>query len=401
MTGPGGSRPGAPDGAWGGAGTNLRGTPRRAGSVRAGGDDGPDGSARWLQSDLDRVDRERRERWMREPQRVGDRRERRSDPSAGPLRASRDPLAPGTTRTRAPRPPRAAVRKQSRLGRFVAAYGWRAYAVPVLVAATVLALVDISRGGEAPSPTPTLASSDANPALGPQKPAGVGPTIVGGAPSGDGRFDAAIASGALPDGGAFTATGDGTYRVVPGTTAQVGQGQVATYTVEVEGGVDTTAFGGDDAFARLVDSTLANPKSWAGDPRFAFRRVDSGNPTFRVSLTSQMTVRQDCGYTIELEGSCYNSGLGRVVLNEARWVRGAISYQGDIGSYRQYMVNHEVGHAIGFDHQPCESDGGLAPVMMQQTYGVANDDISALDPQGVVPANGFVCRFNPWPFPRG
>ena len=77
-----------------------------------------------------------------------------------------------------------------------------------------------------------------------------------------------------------------------------------------------------------MDQTLANPKSWIGDQRFGFRRVDSGEPTFRITLTSQLTVRQQCGYTIELEGSCFNRGAGRVVLNEARWVRGAVAYQG-------------------------------------------------------------------------
>ena len=38
--------------------------------------------------------------------------------------------------------------------------------------------------------------------------------------------------------------------------------------------------------------------------------------------------------------------------------------------------------------------------MMQQTFGTANNDIASLDPDGVVPANGLVCRFNPWPYPR-
>ncbi|WP_280487488.1 DUF3152 domain-containing protein [Nocardia farcinica] len=35
--------------------------------------------------------------------------------------------------------------------------------------------------------------------------------------------------------------------------------------------MDTSGFGGDAAVATMVDSTLANPKSWAHDPKFAFR----------------------------------------------------------------------------------------------------------------------------------
>jgi hypothetical protein len=63
----------------------------------------------------------------------------------------------------------------------------------------------------------------------------------------------------------------------------------------------------------------------------------------------------------------------------------------DVGSYRPYMINHEVGHALGFDHQPCPADGALALVLMQQTFGTANNQVAHLDPEGVVPTNGLSC----------
>jgi hypothetical protein len=291
----------------------------------------------------------------------------------------------------------------------VASYGWRAYAIPLLVVLTVLAVFSATKPSgsateQAGANAATVGSLDGNPALGKLTTGKPGATIIGAPPAGDGSFKTAIASGALPAGGPVPATSAQSWHVIPGTTPQVGTGTeaVSTYTVEVQDGMDTSSFGGDESFARLVDQTLDNPKSWTHDPRFAFRRVDSGQPSFRISLTSSMTVRDACGYTIPLEVSCYNSGIGRVVINVARWVRGAIDFQGDIGSYRQYAINHEVGHGIGFaQHQPCGSDGGLAPVMMQQTLSTANNDIASLDPGGVVPANGDACRFNPWPFPRG
>ncbi len=127
----------------------------------------------------------------------------------------------------------------------------------------------------------------------------------------------------------------------------------------------------------MVDQTLANPKSWTHNPQFAFVRIDGtdkSKPDIRVSLSSPMTVREGCGYEFPLETSCYNPSYGaeaqpRVFINEARWVRGAVSFQGDVGSYRQYLINHEVGHAIGYlRHEPCDKQGGLAPIMMQQTF---------------------------------
>src|SRR5690606_23551453 len=166
-------------------------------------------------------------------------------------------------------------------------------------------------------------------------------TIVGAPPKGLTEFDANLPTGILPEGGPYTLAGAKTWRIVPGATPQVGEGteRVFTYTVEVEDGVDTTAYGGDDGFARMVTETLANPKSWIHNPQFGFIRVDAGypgQPDFRVSLTSPMTVREGCGYEIQLEASCYNPSYGgqpRVFINEARWVRGAVSFQGDIGSY--------------------------------------------------------------------
>ena len=105
-----------------------------------------------------------------------------------------------------------------------------------------------------------------------------------------------------------------------------------------------------------------------------------------MSLTSPMTVREGCGYEIPLESSCYNPVYGadaepRVFINVARWVRGAVPFQGDIGSYRQYLINHEVGHAIGYTtHEPCDENGGLAPIMMQQTFSTSDNDAAQLRP---------------------
>ncbi|MEU4320140.1 DUF3152 domain-containing protein [Nocardia fluminea] len=315
-----------------------------------------------------------------------------ADRSRQPLRARWDPTDPDNGR---PRSPQREAKKQSALGRFVSAYGWRAYALPVLLAITVLVVVDAVRTGPIPPPS--------DPGFGALSPKVAQSGIIG-APPGDGKFPADLPLGALPEGGEYVERAAGTWHVVPGTSAQVGAGteRVFRYTVEVEDGIDTTPFGGDIAVAKMVETTLANPKSWTNDPKFGFQRIDAGPADFRLSLTSRESTRAACGFEIPIDSSCYNADLDRVVLSEVRWVRGALAFDGDIGSYRQYLINHEVGHAIGYHgHQPCETDGGLAPIMMQQTFGTKNNDIALLDPHGVVPADGKTCRFNPWPYPRG
>jgi Protein of unknown function (DUF3152) len=323
-----------------------------------------------------------------------------------PLRAQRDPLADDSGRVRSNRDGRRRWRKRTWLGRFVSTYGWRAYALPVLTAVTVLAIYQIVSGADRPDQALRKGPFD-----GPRQTieAAVGTAIIDAPPKGLTQFDVNLPTGVLPDGGPFTEVGAKTWHIVPGNEPQVGQGtlKVYTYTVEVEDGIDTTAYGGDEGFARLASQTLANPKSWTHSPQFGFRRVDGsspGNPDFRLSLTSPMTLREGCGYEIPIETSCYNTAYGpdaqrRVFINEARWVRGAVPFEGDVGSYRQYLINHEVGHAIGYQrHEPCDDNGGLAPVMMQQTFSTADNDAARFDPDTVKP-DGKVCKANPWPYP--
>ncbi|MCP2092446.1 MULTISPECIES: DUF3152 domain-containing protein [Actinosynnema] len=200
----------------------------------------------------------------------------------------------------------------------------------------------------------------------------------------------------LPDGGPFPERGNGTWHVVPGTFAEAGSGSALSYTVEVEDGVQVD----EHAFAGFVQQTLADPRGWIS-AGFALRRVDSGVPDFRVRLTSQATARERCGFQIPVDVSCRDGGA--VDLSAARWARGAVAYLGDLDGYRRYVVNHEVGHALGQGHVPCAEHGAPAPVMMQQTFSTSNDEINLITAGsaqgGVVPNDGKVCAPNPWPFP--
>lgn len=211
-------------------------------------------------------------------------------------------------------------------------------------------------------------------------------------------YNAAMASAELPPGGDFTVEGAKRWAVVPGSGAPTTGTNVVKYTVEVEEGVQVV--GGVAGFASDVDTILRDPRGWIGNGKHGFQRVDSGKPDLRISLTSQMTTRKLCGWQIQFEGSCFSSTENRVTINVARWVRGAVSYQGALVEYKQYVINHEVGHGIGYEHRPCQESGALAPVMMQQSWGVSNDYLAALGTDRVK-ADGKVCRPNAWPFPTG
>ncbi|MGH3718100.1 MAG: DUF3152 domain-containing protein [Pseudonocardiaceae bacterium] len=296
-----------------------------------------------------------------------------------PTRAGPAGRAPVGDRSR-----RLARTVSTRLPQVASTYGWRIYALPILVVLTVLAVLDAARSPHV-APSNQAATSGAPGEM-------LIPNPVGGP-----GFAAAKASAELPGGGPFTVRGAGTWRVVPGAGAPIGTGRLVTYTVEIEDGVELE--GGPEGFAATVDSTLGNPKSWIGSGRYQFQRIDDSRvATLRISLTSQETTRRLCGFQIPFDASCWKPQDHRVVINTARWARGAVAFQGNVVQYQQYAVNHEVGHGLGFGHIACDGPGRLAPVMMQQTWGVADDYLAALATDHVT-ADGLVCQPNAWPFP--
>ncbi|WP_439381027.1 DUF3152 domain-containing protein [Amycolatopsis lexingtonensis] len=203
---------------------------------------------------------------------------------------------------------------------------------------------------------------------------------------------------ALPDGAPITMAGDGTWRVLPGPNTLAGTGpDVRTYTVEVEDGIDNATFGSD------VDAVLADPRGWIGLGEASFRRLTrpDARPSVRISLTSPATSRRLCGFAIPYDSSCHLSRRHRIVVNLARWIRGAHAFNGDLAGYRQYAISHEMGHALGFAHVGCPAPGAPAPVMMQQTFGLSNTYLAGLnraEPGAAtrVRPDGTVCRANPW-----
>lgn len=266
--------------------------------------------------------------------------------------------------------------------------------VAVLALVSVLVLVDAFRGAGEDAATDVAATSNSDdPAEG-----AAGP--VPGSGYGD------LPTGQLPPGGPVTENSSGNFRTVGAPGAKVGDGKLFTYTVEVEDTINTAAFGGDDAFASTVDAILSDPRGWTGRGKFAFQHVAAGElpegkePDLRIQLASQDHTHEVCGNTFKLETSCFYSDGNRVVINESRWVRGAIPFQGDLGAYRQYVINHEVGHGIGFAaHQPCPKDGQLAPIMMQQTLSVDNRVLREISNEDIYGESDSTCRANPWPYP--
>src|SRR3712207_9478505 len=108
----------------------------------------------------------------------------------------------------------------------------------------------------------------------------------------------------------------------------------------------------------------------------SFQRVGAaeaaaGQFDFKVSLVSPGNMERYCpgvgtgGYT-----SCRYGD--RAVINLARGATAVPDYEGDIPTYRHYVGNHEVGHALGNGQQECPGPGRPAPGMPQKTLEVGN-----------------------------
>jgi hypothetical protein len=204
----------------------------------------------------------------------------------------------------------------------------------------------------ASTPAPILETTT-SPAVSPPKPT-LGPGLLqmsGSVPSrGSGRFVYATTRGP-----------------VLGT-----KGVLKRFRVAVEQG------SGEDvaAFADEVDRVLGDPRSWTGGGQVRLQMVAGSDPAdFTVYLATRVTAGDMCargGTNIRINGVPYTScrTTGRAILNLDRWRLSSKPYVNakvPLATYREYVINHEVGHELGHRHEGCPRAGGPAPVMVQQT----------------------------------
>ncbi|TRV73511.1 DUF3152 domain-containing protein [Streptomyces sp. 130] len=181
-------------------------------------------------------------------------------------------------------------------------------------------------------------------------------------------------------------TGSGEFETVPGSARAPGKGTLHRYRIDVEKGLGLDA----QLFAQAVQKTLNDDRSWAHDGDMTFERISEGDPDFVITLASPGTTGKWCAKsgldTMEDNVSCDSAATERVMINAYRWAQGSATFGPDkLFSYRQMLINHEVGHRLGHNHESCRTEGTLAPVMQQQTKTLDLD--------------GIKCRPNPWVHP--
>ena len=135
-------------------------------------------------------------------------------------------------------------------------------------------------------------------------------------------------------------------------------------TVRYRTAVDSDVKYDPKKFQEEVAIYLADPDGWAQFHEFVYA---AKGPAKLIRLCNPTTLKHEGCKDDEL--SCAILGGDMIWLNANRWMHGAEASKLPLEQYRQYMVSHEMGHSLGYDHVKCPGSGPV-PVMVQQTLGI-------------------------------
>lgn len=129
------------------------------------------------------------------------------------------------------------------------------------------------------------------------------------------------------------------------------------------------------ADADQIMAILGHPRGWATRGH-AFERVWSGGdvivylrpPAYMARRFGEPELRS-LSVTESVVGQPY-----RIHIHASNWNRVPSGFEGDLATYRAYLIQHEIGHCLGHGHEPTPPVVGHdllppCPVMYQQTRG--------------------------------
>lgn len=165
-----------------------------------------------------------------------------------------------------------------------------------------------------------------------------------------------------------------------------------SYSVEVAKNVDFSL----EEFKNILRYVLQHDKGWKS---YGYNFVEHEEATVNkkmfkkhivIILCNPEDVKTACG-TSTL--SCYDPSSDKIYINYKNWNGGSKSDL-SIADYRIYVICHEVGHALGFEHTKCP----LLVDSVRQTRDVCELG-SVMQQMSKGPEHIKPCKSNMWPLP--
>jgi hypothetical protein len=131
---------------------------------------------------------------------------------------------------------------------------------------------------------------------------------------------------------------------------------------------------------------MADPRGWIAskaapitdaaqglnNASWRFQRVSSGSYNVKILLATPNTTDRLCGSVGLNTLNQYSCRYGNtMVINLRRWLKGAPGFAMSLDGYHIMVIDHEMGHRLGFDHMLCPGSGKPAPVMQEETVDLA------------------------------
>jgi hypothetical protein len=118
-----------------------------------------------------------------------------------------------------------------------------------------------------------------------------------------------------------------------------------------------------EGFKESVVSALAQSPGWTLGGKLAFKPVASGC-NFSFGLESEATM---AALDPVCKGVASCTSGSNLAMSRANWVKPPAAWTSTSSAYQSELVNHELGHWLGFEHVSCTVANTSQPVLSQPT----------------------------------